>query len=198
MSDTTTENTMTDATPDTDISQTSGTTTVDTPAADTQENDASTNVSGSATDQTTTAESSIKELYPQRYYAGYDITAAQPTIVLGWYDTWDMNDVSNIPKASDMIAISESDWNNTSTFRLTHGRGVYDGKILDYTPPVAPIPLSVQATSALADARSYVMNNYAILNLPTPNTWVTYLKALMNIADGTDTTSTSLPTAPTA
>lgn len=63
----------------------------------------------------------------------------------------------------------------------------------DYT---APVPLSAQAASALATARTYVSNNYTMLNEATPDAWVTYLKALMAIAGGTDTTSTALPTAP--
>ncbi|MFT9360753.1 hypothetical protein [Acetobacter okinawensis] len=64
---------------------------------------------------------------------------------------------------------------------------------------VAPTPpsLAVQASSALAAARTEVYNSYGILNEATPDAWVTYLKALMAIANGTDTTSTALPTQPT-
>lgn len=139
----------------------------------------------------------VKTAYPDRYYASYDTTASQPTPVTGWYDTWDMSSVSEVPAASDMIAISETDWNNTTTFRLPIGKGVKDGKIIDYTPTPAPLPLKTQAQSALTTARTTVYNNYGILNEPTPTEWVTYLKALMAIANGTDTTSTALPTAPT-
>ncbi|MFT9147949.1 MAG: hypothetical protein ABF502_04095 [Acetobacter sp.] len=56
--------------------------------------------------------------------------------------------------------------------------------------------LAQQASAALAIARTYVSNTYTMLNEATPDAWVTYLKALMAIAGGTDTTSTTLPTAP--
>lgn len=140
----------------------------------------------------------VKNAYPNRYYAAYDTTASQPTPVTGWYDTWDMSSVSAVPAASDMIAVSEADWNNTTTFRLPVGKGVKDGVIIDYTAPPTPIPLKTQAQSALTAARTYISNNFMMLNEPTPDDWVAYLKALMAIANGTDTTSTVLPTAPTA
>ena len=139
----------------------------------------------------------VKTAYPDRYYASYDTTATQPTQVTGWYDTWDMSSVSNVPEAANMIPISESDWNNTDTFRLPIGRGVLNGKIITYTPPPAPIPLTTQAQSALAIARQTVWDEYGSINEKTPDAWVTYLKALMAIANGTDTMSTTLPTAPT-
>lgn len=139
----------------------------------------------------------VKTAYPDRYYASYDTTAIQPTPVTGWYDTWSLSSVSNVPSASEMIAVSEADWNNTTTFRLPFGRGVQSGAIVDYTPPVTPIPLATQASTALTAARQTVWNEYGSLNEATPDAWVTYLKALMAIANGTDTTSTSLPTAPT-
>lgn len=140
----------------------------------------------------------VKINYPDRYYASYDITATQPTPVTGWYDTWDMSNVSNVPAATDMIPISEADWNNDDTFHLPIGKGVQNGKIIDYTPPPTPVPLKTQAQSALAIARQTVWDEYGCINEATPDNWVTYLKALMAIANGTDTMSTTLPTAPTS
>lgn len=137
----------------------------------------------------------VKKDYPDRYYARYDLTATQPTAVTGWYDTWDMSSVANVPAASDMIIISEENWNDI-TFRLSVGKGVQDGKIIDYTAPAYEPTLKEQAGYALATARTYVNNHYTILNEPTPDEWVTYLKALMAISNGTDTNSTSLPSEP--
>lgn len=71
-----------------------------------------------------------------------------------------------------------------------------NGAVVAYTPPALVIPLKDQAATALASARTYVNNTYTMLNEATPDAWVTYLKALMAIANGTDTTSTALPTAP--
>lgn len=59
-----------------------------------------------------------------------------------------------------------------------------------------PLTMVQQAASALTTARAYVANTYTMLNEATPDIWVTYLKALMAIANGTGTTSTELPTRP--
>lgn len=134
-------------------------------------------------------------LYPARYYASYDTTAAQPTIVSAWCDTWGMSDLAVLATASDMIAVSATDWDST-TFCLPNGKGVKDGAIIDYEPPAPAVPMATQAASALTTARTYVNNNYTMLNEATPDAWVTYLKALMAIANGTDTTSTALPASP--
>lgn len=69
-------------------------------------------------------------------------------------------------------------------------------KIIPYTPPEPVIPLTVQAQSALNAARQTVYNEYASLNEPTPEEWVSYMKQLISISNGTDTTSTKLPAAP--
>lgn len=67
-----------------------------------------------------------------------------------------------------------------------------------FAAPVIPVnTLADQAGAALAAARTYVNNNYTMLNEATPDVWVTYLKALMAISNGTDTTSTALPAQPT-
>ncbi|MCP1221321.1 hypothetical protein NKW45_05605 [Acetobacter orientalis] len=69
--------------------------------------------------------------------------------------------------------------------------------VWSFTPPVIPVlPLRARAATALQSAQDYVRNNYTMLNSSTPDAWVVYLKALMQIASGSDTTSTVLPTAP--
>nr|WP_298794638.1 hypothetical protein [uncultured Acetobacter sp.] len=134
--------------------------------------------------------------YPARYYAAYNTTAPHPTPVTGWYDTGSMSSLVNVPPAANLIAITAEDWANTTSFRLPTGRGVMDGRIVDYTVPVLPVPLSVQAELALATARQTVWAEFGALNDPTPDVWVTYLKALRAIAQGQDTSSTVLPEAP--
>lgn len=134
-------------------------------------------------------------LYPDRYYASYDKTAQQPTRVTGWYDTWGMSNLANVPSASDMIPVSPADWADQSSFRLPLGKGVLDGVIVDYTPP-ATTDLKTEAIAALAGARSYVLNAYTIKNTATPDAWITYLNALEAIENGTDTVATALPQAP--
>lgn len=61
-----------------------------------------------------------------------------------------------------------------------------------YTPTLAD-----KAITALASAKAYTQSEYTDFGDAIPDTWKTYLKALRDIANGTDTTSTTLPTAPT-
>ncbi|GBQ09518.1 hypothetical protein [Acetobacter cerevisiae] len=114
----------------------------------------------------------------------------------GWYDTWTLTSVTNVPAASALIAVSRQDWADTTAFRLPTGRGVEAGKIVDYTPPAPPVPLTTQATSALTAAASSTWANYGAMGVAVPQTWIAYQKALKVIADGTDTTSTALPAEP--
>lgn len=136
----------------------------------------------------------IRNDYPKRYYASYNTTASQPTPVTGWFDTWDMSSVDNVPSADDMIPVTESQWNDT-TFRKPNGKGVKDGVIVDYTPPATPIPLTTQAQSAM----SWV-NEQASLASAMGETFTddmkAYVKALRDIISGSDTTSTELPKQP--
>ena len=138
--------------------------------------------------------------WPSRYYASYDTTATQPTAVTGWFDAWSIggdgaaSPPAVLPSAADLVAVTSAQWEDSS-FHVSVGKGVQSGAIVDYTAPVV-IPLKDQAATALASARTYVNNNYTMLNEATPDAWVTYLKALMAIAIGADTTSTALPTAP--
>ncbi len=134
--------------------------------------------------------------YPARYYASYDTTAAQPTPVTGWYDTWDMSATTSIPAASAMIAIAAADWSNQTTFRISSGRGVENGAIIDYTPAPAAVPLKTQAETQLT-----WINQQASLAGAMGQTFTAdmkaYVAAIQGIANGTDTTSTALPAEPT-
>ncbi|OUL64712.1 hypothetical protein HK16_02385 [Acetobacter senegalensis] len=133
-----------------------------------------------------------KLLHPARYYASFDLSAAHPTPVLGWYDTWAMTDVASVPAATDMIAVSARDWADITAFRKPNGRGVQDGKIIDYTPPV---PLSVQAQTEQGwiqqqESRAFVRGQKFTVEM------LAYADAIDAIADGTDTASTKLPDRP--
>ena len=128
--------------------------------------------------------------------------------IFGFYDST----IMEIP--SDAVAISEDKY--SALLKAEYAGAVlsiesdsvvardYSGTLINLASVTsssnyrAPVPFATQAASALATARTYVNNNYTMLNEPTPDAWVTYLKALMAIANGTDTTSTTLPTAPTS
>lgn len=131
-------------------------------------------------------------LYPDRYYVLYDVKAQQPTIVLGWRDTWGDGGFTGLPAASDMLPVEKVDWLNP-LFRTPTGKGVEGQKVIDYVPPV---PLSTQAEIALAGVSSKTWATFGSLGLSVSQAWVDYQKALKAIVDGTDTTSQTLPTAP--
>lgn len=135
-------------------------------------------------------------LYPDRYYAAYDTTAVQPTIVTGWYDTWGMTSVANVPPVSRLIAVSAEDWTDVTRFRLSFGRGVKDGAVIDYTPPAPPVPLKTQAATTLAVAATKTWAKFGSKRIDVPQAWVDYQIALEAIEDGSDTTSTELPAEP--
>lgn len=85
--------------------------------------------------------SDVKTDYPARFYVSYDSAQAEPHPILGWYDTWGLSTVANVPPASSMIPVSASDWADIK-FRAISGKAVQGGKIIDYTPPV-PKPSSI-------------------------------------------------------
>ena len=125
-----------------------------------------------------------KAAYPARYYAATD----KP----GWFDTWDLSDLTHVPPANELLALTEAEWlQNRGTSKV--GK---DGALVDFITPAIALPLSEQAAAALALARQHVTNAYALLNEATPDAWVAYLRALAAIANGTDTTSAALPEAP--
>ena len=88
------------------------------------------------------------------------------------------------------VACTQEQYENSANYMLENG------VVVPFTPPA--VTVAQQAVTALAAARTYVSNTYTMLNEATPDAWVTYLKALMAIANGADTTSTALPNAPAA
>ncbi|AFC85930.1 hypothetical protein [Frateuria aurantia] len=146
-----------------------------------------------AVDMATDATSNVETQWPARYYASYDTSATGPTEVTGWYDVWGMSSTANVPAAAEMLALTAEQW----AARLPYGQGVHEGTIVAYTPP-STVTLADQAATAYSAAVATVQSEYGVLNEPTPDDWVTYLKALKAIRDGVDTTSTALPAAPAA
>lgn len=69
-----------------------------------------------------------------------------------------------------------------------------NGIVTAYMPNMLP----KQAENSLAQARISLYNHYSIYGEPIPQAWISYLKQLQAIANGTDTTSTSLPAQPEA
>lgn len=136
-----------------------------------------------------------------KYYAivkaGSDLT--KPCLVMGWVAQPVSQDGTSTPYQASPgfeevpLEISDEDWAERMA-RPQNPTQLNQGQLEPY---VAPVPsLKEQATNALQQARLDVYNNYGILGEQTPVAWVTYLRSLMAIANGTDTTSTSLPEEP--
>lgn len=142
-----------------------------------------------------------EKLYPARFYARID-NSVQPSPVTGWVDVWGLSSIDDMPPAAALVPLTEEQWDfhlqtdeNGSHTHLS--AAVENGEFIDYTPPPPPPPpLREQARPALAAARQYVSENYTMINEETPQEWVDYLKKLMAIASGRDTTSTALPSPP--
>lgn len=100
-------------------------------------------------------------------------------------------------QAAGAAIIPDADGNPTAVENGGRGAVIDLSTVTAESSYIPPNTLAQDAAQALTSAREYVYNNYGILNEETPDAWVTYLKALMAIAKGTDTTSTSLPEAPT-
>ncbi|OUJ03869.1 hypothetical protein HK15_08875 [Acetobacter orientalis] len=127
--------------------------------------------------------------YPARFYC----TKTTPCAV---YDLWGFGDLDNAPAVADLYAITASEYAD----RLANPRAQYydtsTGKLDNYVAPVVPVPLKTQAATLLAQQQTYVMQTYTLYGDVTPPDWLSYLKTLRAIANGTDSTSTTLPTAP--
>lgn len=96
---------------------------------------------------TTTAQSPWWETdYPSQYYA-----YANDSVTLGGYPVAGWVDVSvyaakpaDLPVASDMVALTEYQWNA----RLLVNQVIKDGKVATWTPDVPVIPLTTQAPTS--------------------------------------------------
>lgn len=142
------------------------------------------------TDITTTT--NWKDNYPSIYYAFPDNTSKINGYPVAGYIDIDMygdDKPTWIPDAKDMVAMTKDQWDN----RLYVNQVIKDGVISTETPIIS---LTDQASSALSTARSYITNFYIMLGEAPSSDMISYQKALMAIINGTDTTSTTLPTKP--
>lgn len=137
-------------------------------------------------------------LYPDRYYAKYDVSALQPTTVMGWVDAWatsklsymDAGTVVRLPAAKDMIAVAAADWNDMA-FRAPTGKGVQAGRVIDYMPPVS---LVTQAQGVMGQVGQWASMATAMGETFGAQTKA-YVAEIKAIIAGTST-ATALPAAP--
>ncbi|MEJ5118425.1 hypothetical protein WH158_13490 [Gluconobacter cerinus] len=134
--------------------------------------------------------------YGGRYVACYDHTAAQPTAVLSWFDLWTLGSHANLPALADMHFLSAAEWQALGgDYGYKGNKGLQDGKIVDYTPPPAPIPLTLQAETEQTWIQQQA-SLAAAMGETFTDAMKAYVKAIAAITSGADTTSTALPARP--
>lgn len=128
--------------------------------------------------------------YPNQYYAMQTSETLGGYPLLGWVDVSLFQAAPSwLPAASELLPLTAQQWSARTSSQI-----LVDGKIEQYTPPA--ITVAEQAATLLKTEQAAVMQRFTVYGDDTPADWVTYLKALRAIANGTDTTSTALPEAP--
>lgn len=135
-----------------------------------------------------TVNSAVQAAYPARYYATMDKPCA-------WYDMWQFSTTDGLPAASSLFAMTKDQWAAKGGYFGTKSMAVVNGQLVDYVPPVVPVPLKTQAITAQAWIQQQANLAAAMGEVFTAD-MKAYVKAIAAIANGTDTTSTVLPAQP--
>ncbi|GBQ08095.1 hypothetical protein AA15669_1650 [Saccharibacter floricola DSM 15669] len=132
----------------------------------------------------------------QHYY--YAQTTKQPDgayMVTGWFDVTDQTDPATYPAPDTLVPITAEEFERQFSQRVRTDWQIVDGKIAPYTQKRPALPLKEQAQNALGAVQKQAAMVIAMGEEFGPKTRA-YVQALRAIADGSDTTSTQLPTAP--
>ena len=96
------------------------------------------------------------------------------------------------------VYVADAPLNEADVFVTNQGIGWFysNGTFTAPTPPAStPITLKYQAQVALAKSDITILRYYSA-SVAVPSTWQAYRVALRAIVNGTDTTSTELPSIP--
>lgn len=133
-----------------------------------------------------------QELYPAQYYATFD-TPAQ------FWDARDVSDLSVIPEASTMLALTEAQWlekgGSSGQQKL---KVVKDGELVDYIPTVTTQDLK---SMAQAELLGWVMQQASLVNAMGQvfsATMKEYVASLQGIVSGASGIQQSIPKRPSA
>lgn len=119
------------------------------------------------------------------------ISAAPAGAVLVQTDTY-----TAIMTAINNGATLSADASGNPVIKDGAGNVIAPASVTDTASYAAVQTLQSKAASELARQQAAVMRTYTVFGDATPDAWITYLKALRAISDGSDTTSTTLPSAP--
>jgi hypothetical protein len=104
-----------------------------------------------------------------------------------------MNLFANIRDSVVVGLINSNDDTWYDAILVTEGTDVQEGYLYQNGTFIAP--LKTQASNALVASDLVVIRCYSS-SIPVPSEWNTYRNSLRGIVNGTDTTSTVLPTRP--
>ncbi|MFT8418636.1 MAG: hypothetical protein ABF636_11275 [Acetobacter sp.] len=124
-----------------------------------------------------------------RYYASYNPDISQPAPVAAWYDS-DV-DISVDYTKSGFLVLTPEQWAE----RNSASYAVSDGALVLYSPAPAVIDLKTQAATEQAWIRQQANLAAAMGEVFTAD-MKAYVSAINALANGTDITSTVLPTHP--
>ncbi|GBQ08965.1 hypothetical protein [Saccharibacter floricola] len=128
-----------------------------------------------------------RNIYYAVVQAGQD--ANKPREIIGWANI-------EVPEGREYVLMSNMDdahWPPAQQDMAP--KALENGKIVPFTPPVYTAPLPDQANAALNGVQQKATMVAAMGEEFDPR-MRTYVQALRAIANGSDTTSTELPTAP--
>lgn len=107
-----------------------------------------------------------------------------------------VDDVTIWDGATDWSAPTgyEAIQSDTANIGDTYAGGTFSAPSV-VSPKPEPVPLKIQAMAALPETDMVAFRCFKA-GIPFPADWQTYTSGLRNLANGTDTTSTTLPSKP--
>lgn len=113
----------------------------------------------------------------------------------GYYDLSILSTLENVPPESELFALTDEQWAARMDGSLMLSKAVIDGVWVDYTSEVI-VPIKTQAANELTWISSEASLASAMAETFTDD-MKAYVKAVQAIANGTDTTTTTMPSRPT-
>lgn len=132
------------------------------------------------------------------------VEAGKPAQIVGW-NAMSYPADGTVPEFSPgdgyathlMDGMTQEEWDSLRFNQNGCGGGLAydDGKVVPYAPPTPVIPLKEQASAAMQQVQQQAAMTTAMGGTFGPQMQA-YVRALRAILNGTDTTSTTLPAAP--
>lgn len=129
------------------------------------------------------------------YYAQTTKQYDGADMVTGWFDITNQSDPASLPALDSLTPITAEEFQRQYSQKVRTDWQIVDGKIAPYQQSRPPIPLKDQASAAMQQVQQQATLVTAMGDTFGPK-MRDYVKSLRAIINGSDTTSTALPTAP--